>query len=314
MTGPFAHYLDGDRNGRLHLQHGPIDLVIGVDGAASVVAEEAMRQDAFAVAVARFQTVLDELVSELVLLRAPVTSQSPSPRGAVARRMWAATLPLAETRFITPMAAVAGAVADEILAAMMRIFPAGARPYRAYVNNGGDIALHLEAGAEFRVAIAREDGVSLGAFAVNAGNPSRGIATSGRGGRSLSMGIADSVTVGARTAAAADAAATLIANAVDLPGHFSISRARAVDVIDNSDLGERLVVRGCGPLDAEEAQRALSAGAREAEKFLARGLIDRTALFLKDQARLVDHFPMSSIFSPAGYLAAGTPREHSQHA
>ncbi len=37
------------------------------------------------------------------------------------------------------MAAVAGAVADHILAAMI----AGRRLAKAYVNDGGDIALHL---------------------------------------------------------------------------------------------------------------------------------------------------------------------------
>ena len=47
----------------------------------------------------------------------------------------------------------------------------------------------------------------------------RGIATSGWRGRSFSLGIADAVTVLAATAAEADAAATMIANAVDLPGH-----------------------------------------------------------------------------------------------
>ncbi|MGV8937302.1 MAG: UPF0280 family protein [Allorhizobium sp.] len=313
MTSPLARYLDGDRNGRLHLQHGPIDLVIGVDGASSVAAESAMRHAAFQAAFARFQTILDELMGELPLLRAAITRESPSPRGAVARRMWAATLPLGQNRFITPMAAVAGAVADEILDAMMSIFPEDGRPRRAYVNNGGDIALHLEAGAEFRIAMTREDGQSLGAFAVSAASPSRGIGTSGRGGRSLSMGVADSVTVAARSAAAADAAATLIANAVDLPGHSAISRARAIDVVDDSDLGARLVATGCGELTTGEAQRALSAGAREADDLLARGLIDRAALFLKDQALLVNNISISPISSPR-YVAMGTPTEHSHHA
>ena len=50
----------------------------------------------------------------------------------------------------------------------------------------------------------------------------RGIATSGWRGRSFSLGIADAVTVLAATAAEADAAATVIANAVDLPGHPAI--------------------------------------------------------------------------------------------
>jgi uncharacterized protein len=76
-----------------------------------------------------------------------------------------------------------------------------------------------------------------GAIEITRDMPVRGIATSGRHGRSLSLGIADSVTVLAATAAAADAAATLIANAVDLPGHAAVRRAPACSLDPDSDLG-----------------------------------------------------------------------------
>ncbi|WP_047460063.1 UPF0280 family protein [Rhizobium rhizogenes] len=288
MSRPVAQYLDGgDPNGRLHLQHGPIDLVIGVDdGGAARKGEAERRARAFAAAIARFQTVLDELVNELPLLRAPAEIGGPMPTGAVAQRMVAAVRPFAADHFITPMAAVAGAVADEILTAMLAAFDKDDRPHRAYVNNGGDIAVHLEGDAKFHVRMAREDGASLGNFALHASGPTRGIATSGRGGRSLSMGIADSVTALATNAAAADAAVTLITNAVDLPGHAAISRARAIDVVDDSDLGERLVVTGCGPLTDAEIDMALSFGLAEAERFIALGLIDRAGLFLRNQGLL----------------------------
>lgn len=288
MTGPTAHYLDGDQNGRLHLQHGPIDLVIGVDGAISLELESYFRQHAFAMANRRFKTVLEELVGELPLLKSQACIDSPEPKGATARRMMAAVRPYAETHFITPMAAVAGSVADEILAAILAGFPGDQRPRRIYVNNGGDIAIHLDADAEFRVGMSREDGAALGAFAIQAGQPTRGIATSGRGGRSLSMGIADSVTVLALSAAAADAAASLVGNAVDLPGHAAVGRARAIDVVDDSDLGEHLVVVGCGVLTRRECETALASGAAEAKRFVARGLIHRAGLFLQDQGSVVD--------------------------
>ena len=287
MSRPVARYLDGDPNGRLHLQHGPIDLIIGVDdGSAARMGEAERRARAFTAAIARFHTVLDELVSELPLLRAAAVLGAPMPEGSVTRRMAAAVRPFAADYFITPMAAVAGAVADEILAAMLAAFDTDDRPHRAYVNNGGDIAVHLEANAEFHVRMAREDGASLGDFALHASGPTRGIATSGRGGRSLSMGIADSVTVLATNAAAADAAVTLIANAVDLPGHAAISRARATDVVDDSDLGERLVVTNCGPLTDAEIDIALSCGLAKAERFIALGHIHRAGLFFKNQGLL----------------------------
>jgi ApbE superfamily uncharacterized protein (UPF0280 family) len=288
MTGPTAHYLDGNQNGRLHLQHGPIDLIIGVDGAISLELEAYYRQHAFALANRRFKTILEELVGELQLLKSQAHADSPEPQGTTAQRMMAAVRPFAEIRFITPMAAVAGAVADEVLASMLAGFPADDRPHRIYVNNGGDIAIHLDADAEFRIGMAREDGASLGAFAVRADQPTRGIATSGRGGRSLSMGIADSVTILARNAAEADAAASLVGNVVDLPGHPGICRGRAIDVVDDSDLGENLVVTGCGELSREECEAALASGAAEAERFIARGLIHRAGLFLQECGRIVD--------------------------
>ena len=45
-------------------------------------------------------------------------------------------------RFITPMAAVAGSVAEHVLQVMVE----AADLRRAYVNNGGDIAIHLNDG------------------------------------------------------------------------------------------------------------------------------------------------------------------------
>lgn len=287
MSGPAANYIDGDRNGRLHLQHGPIDLIIGVDGAVSLELEGYFRHHAYALAHRRFQTVLEELVSELPLLKSQAHANSPEPKGSTARRMMAAVRPYAGTHFITPMAAVAGAVADEVLASMLAGFTPENRPQRIYVNNGGDIAIHLDPGAEFRIGMSRDDGEGLGAFAIDAGQPSRGIATSGRGGRSLSMGIADSVTILARNAAEADAAASLVGNAVDLASHPAVTRARAMDVVDDSDLGDHLVVTGCGELTYHEVEEALEAGTAEAERFISLGLIHRAALFLRDRGRLV---------------------------
>jgi ApbE superfamily uncharacterized protein (UPF0280 family) len=289
MLRPVSRFLDdGNPDGRLHLQHGPIDLIIGVDDGSSAGGNLSFRRKrAFEVAMARFETILEELVSELAVIRAPARVNATIPTGRVAVRMADAVRPFATRHFITPMAAVAGAVADEIISVMRSAFDVGECPSRMYVNNGGDIALHLDETAEFRIRMADEAGMSLGDFAIAGTSRSRGIATSGRGGRSLSMGIADSVTIIAATSAAADAAATIVANAIDLPGHPQIRRARAIDVVDDSDLGERLVVVDCGPMDEPAIDQALSAGALEAERLLDAGLIHRAALFLKNRGRLV---------------------------
>ncbi len=269
---------------RLHLQDGPIDLIIEACGS------ETNLRAAYAAAVRRFTGLLDELCVELKMLREAADPARCLLRGAVARRMHAAVAPFAAEHFITPMAAVAGAVAEEILGAMVR----EARLDRAYVNNGGDIALHLADGQRFTVGlIDRPDRQGLmRTTVVEADDPSRGIATSGRHGRSFSLGIADAVTVQARTASQADAAATVIANAVDLPGHSAIRRVPAHDLQPDSDLGARLVTRGVGELSPQEVSAALDAGAARAHALLAAGLIERATLRLRGETVLVASQPV----------------------
>ena len=197
---------------RLHLQHGPIDIV------AEAFGERAEVDAAYRQAGACFATVLDDLVAELALLQRPLGGTRPALKGLVARRMLAACWPH-RARFVTPMAAVAGSVADEVLAAMT----AGRRLTRAYVNNGGDIAVHLSPGTSVSAGVVNDpDRPGLDdRIVLSADRAARGMATSGWRGRSQSFGIADAVTVLAGSAAAADAAATLIANAVtvDHPAH-----------------------------------------------------------------------------------------------
>jgi len=260
---------------RLHLQDGPIDLIVEARGSETNV------RAAYDAAARRFTGLLDELCEELPLLRQAADPARCSLKGIVARRMHAAVVPFAVDHFITPMAAVAGSVAEEILGAMLH----QAQLERAYVNNGGDIALHLADGQHFTVGLAdRPDAPGLmRTMIIHADDPTRGVATSGRHGRSFSLGIADAVTVLARTASQADAAATIIANAVDLPGHPAVLRCPAHDLQPDSDLGARLVTRGVGELSGREIEDALEAGADSARKLLAAGLIDGAALRLRGE-------------------------------
>jgi ApbE superfamily uncharacterized protein (UPF0280 family) len=264
---------------RLHLHDGPIDLIVEAFGAAREVGA------AYRAAGARFVTVLDELCGELSFLRRACSAELGWPQGAVARRMVAAVMPYAAEYFVTPMAAVAGAVAEEILAAMV----AAAQLSSAYVNDGGDIALHLGAGEKFVIGmVERPDRPSLlGTTTVHSTDPVRGIATSGWRGRSFSLGIADAVTVLADRAAAADTAATIIANAVDLPGHPGIVRAPACELAPDSDLGDRPVTQTVGELTVEEVHQALEAGARTAQRLLRIGLIRSSALSVQGETRVV---------------------------
>ena len=275
MTGPAIAWLPDGR--RLHMNHGPMDLIVEAFGA------DDERQAAYEQAAGRFRTVLGELVEELPALRRPSSGLPRRFAGSTAQAMETAACRFSQRGavFVTPMAAVAGAVADAVLAAMVD----GRRLDRAYVNDGGDIALHLAPGASLRIAIGGKDETMADRVTLRAEDAVRGVATSGWRGRSHSLGIADAVTVLARDAASADVAATLIANAVDLPRHPVIGRMAARELAPDSDLGGRLVTTAVGALSAGEVDMALERGLTVAEDFRRRGLIAAAALFLNGEAR-----------------------------
>jgi ApbE superfamily uncharacterized protein (UPF0280 family) len=261
-------------DGRLHLQDGPIDLVIDAMGPAPV------RERALAAACLAFEGVLAGLCRHLVELRRPVDGGWPLDATPTAQRMRAAVARF-EPTFVTPMAAVAGSVADTVLAAMVRVPGLDS----AYVNNRGDIALHVTPQRPLEIGIVpmlAEAGVGA-ALRIEARHGIGGIATSGWDGRSFSLGIADAVTVLAKDAATADAAATLIANAVDAD-HPAIERMRACDLDPDSDLGERPVTTAVGALPGATVDAALAKGAALAARWIDRDHIE--AAFLALQGRV----------------------------
>lgn len=276
MSGPQIALLPDGR--RLHLNQGPIDLIIEAFGSPSEI-EAAYRQTSEA-----FPHVLPGLVAEIELLR---RADGPLPQGEIARRMAAAC---AKHRhiFVTPMAAVAGAVADHMLAALVY----GRDLDKAYVNNGGDIAFHLTPGATLTAGLVADYHLpSLDATCVLTPEfPVRGLATSGWKGRSHSLGIADSVTVLAEDAASADVAATLIANAVDAE-HPAIQRCPARELDPDSDLGDRLVTTEVGPLTDAAIAEALATGKAAAETMRRSGHIRGAVLVLQRKFRSVGKLP-----------------------
>lgn len=250
----------------MHFQHGPIDIIAYAEGAPHAV------QAAHQSARERFSTILPELVQELPLLKAKVQEFCPL-KGAIARGMWHACRDATDL-FITPMAAVAGAVAEHLLASY-KVDGIS----RAWVNNGGDIALHLSNGYSFRVGIFSDlaklnpDDIQIdGVLDITAEMDVGGIATSGWRGRSYSLGIADSVTVLAKTASMADAAATVIANEVVVDSPLIIRRP-ANDIKDDSDLGEIEVTVDVPPLSEAQIATALENGLKKALELRQNGLI-----------------------------------------
>lgn len=279
MNAPQVRLLPDGR--RLHLQHGPIDLVIEAFGDRQEIGA-AYRQ-----ARERFETLLTELVEELAILRRPVRDPRPGVQGPTAIRMLDAVWPHRDT-FVTPMAAVAGSVADEVMAAMVDRRSLD----KAYINNSGDISVYLTPGQTLKLGIVGQlfqpaiDGTAELSF----DRAVRGVATSGWQGRSWSFGVADAVTVLAETAAAADVAATLIANAVNV-GHPAIEREPASGLDDQTDLGDRLVTVNVGDLDSGTVEAALGNGMEAAQRMRDAGLISAAVLVLKNEIRAIGDVP-----------------------
>ena len=271
---------------RLYLHHGPIDIIAHVDG------PEKIRSDLYKCAKKRFSTVLEELVSELDLLKLPWSEVHPEPQGRIARKMFNAVR--GTGAFITPMAAVAGAVAEEILETMLDQAKSHVscleKIRRMYVNNGGDISFWLNYGSAFTIGVVdnpiRPELNTKVCLPYE--SPVRGLATSGWRGRSQSLGIADAVTVLSSSSASADAAATLIANNVNIE-HPGIIRKPACDVKDDSDLGMHPVTVNVPFLHEKEVSKALQKGAESAKVLIRENKIQSAYLSMQEQILVIEN-------------------------
>ena len=169
--------------------------------------------------------------------------------------------------WLTPMAAVAGTVADTVADFL---FAQGAEKVTA--NNGGDIALRLAPGQSLGLGVLYdlERGGVDRVVHLTAEKGVGGVATSGLGGRSLTTGIASGVTVFSRRCAQADALATLLADrsCIDSP---AVHTRLAGELDPDSDIADLPVVVSVEPLSREEKERALEQVLREAEEQYRRG-------------------------------------------
>ena len=153
--------------------------------------------------------ILEEVAAaKAQLSKTAITSDPPSGDG-VSYKMWQAARRIG-AHDLTPMATVAGAVADATAD-----FLHGFGMTRSIVNNGGDIAIRLAGEECVNVGVRSDIDRSEISHRISVSQASGvgGICTSGLGGRSFTRGIASAVTVLGVTAAIADAAATSVANA-----------------------------------------------------------------------------------------------------
>ncbi len=181
-------------------------------------------------------------------------------------------------RDLTPMAAVAGTIADAVAD---WLFERGAT--RVIVDNGGDIAIRLSAEETATVGIRpRTDSCQIShVLQLHGHRHSWGVTTSGRGGRSFTRGIASAVTTLAASASLADAAATAIANACYVED-AGIIQVPAEQVDPASDIAGLAVTLKVGSLSRKKKQLAVNRALAKADRLVRRKIIIGALVCLDD--------------------------------
>ena len=191
-------------------------------------------------------------------------------------------------RDLSPMSAVAGAVAD---LTCQEGFDLGAD--KILVNNGGDIALRLGPSAKATVGVEQpcldktKNRSILGKLIFDRNSQVGGVATSGWQGRSLSKGVADMVTVWAENAARADALATWLGSAITVSGP-GVEKVKGAKIDPLGDLADEQVVAKVLRLSFKQRIEALRKGESAARGLLAEGLIKGCLALVQDEFFVLD--------------------------
>jgi ApbE superfamily uncharacterized protein (UPF0280 family) len=239
---------------------------------------------------------LEQIARCRLLLSRPISEAVKWPKGDLAVQMISSVNAIGDDD-LTPMAAVAGTIADAVADWLV-----DQKMDRVIVDNGGDIALRLEAGETATVGIRPQiDNLLVShVLHLDAGQPSWGVTTSGVGGRSLTRGIASAVTVVAANASMADAAATAIGNACFVEDG-AIVQLPAESLDPNTDLAGLSVTTEVGELLPEKILKAIESARRKAELLSQRKIILGAFMALQNVFAISDGLkPYISPVSEAG--------------
>jgi len=136
-------------------------------------------------------------------------SLTPLPYDKLAPPVVKEMLAAAETCGTGPMAAVAGAIAEQVGLALLR------ESGEVVVENGGDCFIKVNSAVQISIFAGRSKFSNTLALKIDPERTPLGVCTSsGSVGHSLSFGVADAVAVISASAALADAAATMTCNRV----------------------------------------------------------------------------------------------------
>lgn len=268
--------IDNSKPGIVRLDYGPLQMTIAAEDERGPMTQRARD------AAQQAMNILAELASHRKVAASP---QQELPAGEnwpeVLRQMIAAVTNSGD-RTLTPMAAVAGSIAD-LTADWLQAQGAT----KVFVNNGGDIAIRLTGDRTTKVGVAPAIGQSpTHALVLAADNGIGGIATSGLGGRSFTKGIASAAVVAATRASLADACATSLANSTYVE-HPAVKVALAEQLDPNTDIRGHQVVEEVGLLPLHVIEQALHNGWTQAVQLYKEGLIKGAAIFVQQRVVMI---------------------------
>ena len=218
--------------------------------------------------------ILEQQAEFLPIIRKKsLTLKSGDNYPPVVKEMIWATQAVGDPDF-TPLAAVAGATSDLVADYLLK---SGAT--KIVVNNGGDIAIRLREGERVEVGLCLDLEKKEVKHSFSAEGDC-GICTSGIGGRSFTLGVANAVVVLAKRASLADVAATYLGNKTNVESP-RVRRDWAENIYPDTDIPGMRVTVSVGELSEVEIQQALESGKNEARRLMDKGIIHGTVLAVK---------------------------------
>ncbi|MDH5695594.1 MAG: UPF0280 family protein [Dehalococcoidia bacterium] len=257
------------KEGLALVDSGPLHATIMVSRRERPLSEVAIEGGRYAL------KILEQLAAFLpVIRRKSVTLRPESDYPEVVREMILATQAVEASDF-TPLAAVAGTTADMVADYLLKTDAT-----RIVVDNGGDISIRLREGEEIKVGLC----LDLSRREIDYALPVEddcGICTSGIGGRSFTLGVANAVIVLAGRASVADAAASYLGNKTTLDSP-NVERDWAERIYPDTDIPGKRVTVSVGTLSEAEIQQALGSGQKEALRLINSGTIRGAVICVKD--------------------------------
>lgn len=257
------------KEGLALVDSGPLYATIMVSRRGRPLSEVALEGGRYAL------RILEQLAAFLPIIKKRASILKPEGGyPEVVNEMISATQAISDSD-LTPLAAVAGATSDMVANYLLKTSAT-----KIVVNNGGDISIRLREGGKTRVGLGLDRARKEINYSLSVENDC-GICTSGIGGRSFTLGVANAIVVLAECASVADAAATYLGNKTTVNSR-NVKREWAERIYPDTDIPGKKVTVSVGALSEAEIRQALESGQMEALKLTNNGIIHGVVLSVKD--------------------------------